>query len=126
MLCPNCKKELIVVERDSIELDYCPFCKGFWFDNREWDLLCRRLELREGRPIRDLYSIPKVRTREGLKNCPICSKKMEKFLSYGVILDRCPQKHGVWFDEGEISRLLNRSETSEEAPVKFLGEVFYR
>ena len=127
MFCPNCQKELIVVERDNIELDYCPFCKGFWFDNREWDLLCEGLSLNSGKPIGSLYSIPKVHVKEGIKKCPICSKSMEKFLAYNIVLDRCPDKHGVWFDEGEVSRLFARGDDSlKGTPVQFLGEVFVK
>ena len=32
MNCPICDVELVVVERDKIELDWCPKCSGFWFD----------------------------------------------------------------------------------------------
>ena len=77
MLCPNCKNELIVVEREKIELDYCTECNGFWFDNHEWDLLVERLALRGNKPVGDLYTIPKVFVNEGLKKCP-CSPCISK------------------------------------------------
>lgn len=127
MLCPNCKNELIVVEREKIELDYCTECNGFWFDNHEWDLLVERLALRGNKPIGDLYTIPKVFVNEGLKKCPCCDSNMEKFLAYSIVLDRCPKHHGVWFDKGEISRLFRKDSTKlEGTPVAFLGEVFYK
>lgn len=127
LFCPNCNNELIVVERDKVELDYCLSCNGFWFDNKEWDLLVERLQLRDNKPIGDLYSIPKVFVKEGQKSCPCCNAKMEKFLAYNIILDRCPNHHGVWFDKGEISRLFNRdSSDTKGTPMEFLGEVFYK
>ncbi len=127
MFCPNCKKELIIVEREQIELDYCPECKGFWFDNKEWDLLCQRLELRNGKPIGSLYSIPNIHVKEGIKQCPSCNENMDKILAYSIILDRCPNGHGVWFDEGEISRLFNKdSDKNFGTPINFLGETFYK
>lgn len=43
MDCPVCKKSLIVVERDNIELDYCIACKGFWFDAGELGLLAEKI-----------------------------------------------------------------------------------
>ena len=43
MLCPKCEKEMIAVERNDVELDYCMFCEGFWFDNYEWNVLCKKL-----------------------------------------------------------------------------------
>ena len=38
MKCPVCSLELIVVERNGIELDYCIQCQGFWFDAGEINL----------------------------------------------------------------------------------------
>ena len=127
MFCPNCKNELIAVERNKIELDYCLECNGFWFDNTEWDLLVESLDLRGNKPIGNLYTIPKVIVKEGLKKCPCCDSTMEKFLAYNIVLDRCPKQHGVWFDKGELARLFNKDLTKfEGTPVEFLGEVFYK
>ena len=44
MRCPKCKKEMILVERCDVELDYCMFCEGFWFDWEEWNILSKKLE----------------------------------------------------------------------------------
>jgi Zn-finger nucleic acid-binding protein len=35
MRCPNCDKNLLVIERSGIELDYCPGCRGVWLDRGE-------------------------------------------------------------------------------------------
>ncbi len=126
MLCPNCKKELIVVERGKIELDYCMFCEGFWFDNNEWNLLSERLYINDKKPLGNLYAIPKVLTGENIKNCPVCNGPMEKFMLFDTILDRCKKKHGIWFDKKEISNVLNAARGKEGIPVNFLGEVFYK
>jgi Zn-finger nucleic acid-binding protein len=38
MYCPVCKdKELVMSERQSIEIDYCPACRGVWLDRGELD-----------------------------------------------------------------------------------------
>ena len=118
---------MIVVERDKVELDYCLECNGFWFDNTEWDLLVERLDLRGNRPSEDLYAIPKALVNEGLKKCPCCNTVMEKFLAYSIILDRCPNHHGVWFDKGEVSRLFNKDSIKlDGTPIEYLGEIFYK
>ncbi len=128
MLCPKCKKEMIVVERDRLELDWCPFCKGFWFDHREWEILCQKLYMtRDVAPV-DIYSVPKINVNEETRICPICNEKTEKFQIYGVTLDRCKNKHGIWFDKGEISELLNKSQrkTQGENSINFMGEIFFK
>jgi Zn-finger nucleic acid-binding protein len=43
MFCPVCKSvELILTERQGIEIDYCPTCRGVWLDRGELDKLIER------------------------------------------------------------------------------------
>jgi Zn-finger nucleic acid-binding protein len=43
MLCPVCKGvELVMSERQGIEIDYCPTCRGIWLDRGELDKLIER------------------------------------------------------------------------------------
>jgi uncharacterized protein len=40
MKCPVCKTpDLLMTERQSIEIDYCPTCRGVWLDRGELDKL---------------------------------------------------------------------------------------
>jgi Zn-finger nucleic acid-binding protein len=40
MKCPACKTpDLLMTERRSIEIDYCPECRGVWLDRGELDKL---------------------------------------------------------------------------------------
>jgi uncharacterized protein len=40
MKCPVCKTtDLLMTERRSIEIDYCPDCRGVWLDRGELDKL---------------------------------------------------------------------------------------
>jgi Zn-finger nucleic acid-binding protein len=40
MKCPVCKTtDLLMTERRSIEVDYCPDCRGVWLDRGELDKL---------------------------------------------------------------------------------------
>jgi Zn-finger nucleic acid-binding protein len=38
MKCPRCKRALIGIECEAIEVDYCPDC-GLWLDSFEIDAL---------------------------------------------------------------------------------------
>ncbi|MDR0241231.1 MAG: zf-TFIIB domain-containing protein [Burkholderia sp.] len=43
MKCPVCKTpDLLMAERQSIEIDYCPTCRGVWLDRGELDKLIAR------------------------------------------------------------------------------------
>ncbi|MFM0738248.1 zf-TFIIB domain-containing protein [Paraburkholderia xenovorans] len=40
MKCPVCKTtDLLMTERRSVEIDYCPVCRGVWLDRGELDKL---------------------------------------------------------------------------------------
>lgn len=43
MLCPVCKTQnLQMAERQGIEIDYCPQCRGVWLDRGELDKIIER------------------------------------------------------------------------------------
>lgn len=39
MQCPNDQTTLAMTERQGIEIDYCPTCRGVWLDRGELDKL---------------------------------------------------------------------------------------
>jgi Zn-finger nucleic acid-binding protein len=45
MLCPTCDNtNLAMTDRQGIEIDYCPKCRGIWLDRGELDRLIERAE----------------------------------------------------------------------------------
>ena len=42
MKCPNCNVILIMTDRNGIEIDYCPDCRGVWLDRGELDKIIER------------------------------------------------------------------------------------
>ncbi len=42
MLCPVCKVGLTMSDRQGIEIDYCPQCRGIWLDRGELDKIIER------------------------------------------------------------------------------------
>lgn len=45
MQCPVCKDvQLVMSERQKIEIDYCPQCRGVWLDRGELDKVIERSE----------------------------------------------------------------------------------
>lgn len=42
MLCPVCKTSLALSDRNGIEIDYCPQCRGVWLDRGELDKIIER------------------------------------------------------------------------------------
>ncbi len=42
MPCPVCKTGLHMSDRQGIEIDYCPQCRGIWLDRGELDKIIER------------------------------------------------------------------------------------
>jgi len=128
MDCPVCEEPLIVVERDDVELDHCPWCRGLWFDAGELELLAERFEGVAGP---EVAALQPVASDEKVRRCPRCEARMEKVRAGQapeVLLDRCPRGHGLWFDHGELGALLGQLGDGVAAGatemVSFLGETF--
>ena len=129
MECPVCEEPLIVVEREKIELDFCPRCHGLWFDAGELALLAEMLH-RTLTPARG-DALEKAVTDEKPYPCPRCGRRMEKFnlgSAPRVRVDRCRAGHGLWFDHGELGSLMSQMPVKPgsrpEALLRFMGETF--
>ena len=45
MKCPSCSDvTLLISTRESVEIDYCPQCRGVWLDRGELDKIIERTE----------------------------------------------------------------------------------
>jgi Zn-finger nucleic acid-binding protein len=53
MKCPLCNTDLLMGERLTVQIDYCPKCRGIWLDNGKLDKI-----------IESSTSTPSTRRRE--------------------------------------------------------------
>ena len=42
MKCPSCSETLLMSEKNGIEIDYCPNCRGIWLDRGELEKIIER------------------------------------------------------------------------------------
>ena len=42
MKCPSCEEVLVMTERQGVEIDYCPKCRGVWLDKGELDKIIEK------------------------------------------------------------------------------------
>lgn len=127
MDCPICKVPLIVVERHSIEVDYCISCRGIWFDEGEIELLSEKVNINK---LEHIEFVKCGSSGEKSRTCPRCDKIMDKVIigrNTGFLIDKCPDDQGLWFDSGELSKatttisdINNRDKTEL---INFLGEL---
>jgi len=64
MNCPVCNIALTMSERQGIEIDYCPQCRGVWLDRGELDKIIERSS-----------SIPKEKTEKDRTPPGVIGKK---------------------------------------------------
>jgi len=116
---------MIILELDQVEIDYCYSCGGIWLDAGELELLL------EDSPVRDelLESFEIVpQAKEKPRKCPQCRKRMEK-VKVGkageVLIDQCRNKHGIWFDKGELEAVISSCGEEENSKVlSLLKNIF--
>lgn len=42
MKCPTCSIDLVMSDRQGVEIDYCPTCRGVWLDRGELDKIIEK------------------------------------------------------------------------------------
>ena len=58
MKCPQCETTLTIAERQGVEIDLCPKCRGVWLDRGELDKIIERSDAYERRDDRQVYREP--------------------------------------------------------------------
>ena len=51
MKCPLCAVDLVMADRQGVEIDYCPKCRGVWLDRGEIDKIIERSAAAEAAPV---------------------------------------------------------------------------
>lgn len=42
MKCPRCETTLLMADKNGVEIDYCPQCRGIWLDRGELEKIIER------------------------------------------------------------------------------------
>lgn len=125
MNCPVDNQPLVVLELDQVEIDYCTNCEGIWLDAGELELLIESEN--ERKKLLDLFG-DGDNVKERTYKCPICAKNMMKVevgTSQKILIDKCPKNHGLWFDNGELEKVLILGSAGKENKViDLLREMF--
>jgi Zn-finger nucleic acid-binding protein len=131
---------MIVLEIENVEIDHCVVCKGTWLDAGELSLLLEGADNKDqllSSMDQDADTNDCVRVgryddpaSEPQRPCPICEKKMRKILfscggSEGVMVDKCRHNDGLWFDEGELTGIMDMGDfPCEHRIYELLNNVF--
>lgn len=111
--CPACEEGHKLVSRpldgDATVLE-CGCCGGLWLGHEVFGLLQERALLREIQCLRNSHpsAPPTVQKGPLYRRCAVCGQRMNRRNfqnASGVVMDVCAG-HGVWFDLGELERIL--------------------
>ena len=124
--CPVCKSGLRAICVDDVTIDFCPNCRGSWFELDEFqrvyerrefvaELFLPRLPYLQRDPVLCRYCGNHTSRLE--KNCakckvpleflcPGCGKQLEETDRQGLSIDCCRECKGVWLDGGELTLLF--------------------
>lgn len=115
MKCPKDETTLATVDYEgAVQVDRCPTCRGMWLDQGELEQIERTKERDYTAELRELpdlvdkaYAMASQSAAPPL-DCPNCGRTMERrehaYCSQ-ILIDVCPQCHGVWLDADEIGAL---------------------
>lgn len=108
--CPRCKRSLDSLSIGSTQVRECTRCGGFWTSVDTFESICADKE-RQSAVINFIGSKPgEIANQRPISYvpCPDCKQLMNRSnfaRSSGVIIDLC-KEHGVWFDSGELPRII--------------------
>ena len=107
MKCPICNVELKKTKKFNVEVDYCPECRGIWFDKGEIKKISDGVE-KFNFPEPDTSKLSIATTHEKSFPCPVCSAKMVKYTdkTNKTIFDACIKGHGYWFEDMEFEQYV--------------------
>ena len=131
--CPGCGKPLDEYAVFSMRFEGCPACKGIWLFKDELRRLKNKVEHGSMRWLNDeINNIEKTSAVATKRVCPKCKNvKMVSaiFGNSSLVIDWCPQCHGMWLDQDEFDSVTGYLKHelynmhSKEMEKKALDEV---
>ncbi len=115
MQCGSCGAGMETIQYEGVEIDVCSGCNGIWLDAGELEkIVKKREETFDQKTVDELNALVKqshaMPAAEIARKvvCPKCQKDMTPAnyqYSSNIIIDRCPDGHGVWLDPGELDKV---------------------
>ncbi len=112
MTCPRCQTEMKQVMVSHVPVDMCPNCEGSFYDGDELEAIMEtpieELEKSELAPVLVADKLDCIDEDENL-DCPRCGEPMVRYrylITSDIVLDECPD-HGIWLDDGELTKMLD-------------------
>ncbi len=80
MPCPVCQVSLTISERQGVEIDFCPQCRGVWLDRGEIDKIIERSQPSQRPPAEQTYRPDRTIYSDSYDNRSYKKKRRKSFL----------------------------------------------
>jgi len=100
-ICPECDNPFVIIDVMGVEIDTCLDCGSFWFDIGELQVLTKKNKDVPGE------DMPKEASDY---KCPVCQTGMQQHVFQAgseLLVDTCPNSHGVYLERGELKGVLD-------------------
>jgi Zn-finger nucleic acid-binding protein len=106
MICPHCNRSLESVADRDLPVHNCPGCSGTWISGHSLHAMLAKSD--DSDSIEQILdSILKLDYRNSRRQCPACVGRYLKIVTIEATeLDFCASCKGVFFDPGELERVL--------------------
>ena len=98
--CPECNEYFNILHINNAEIDCCKKCEGLWFDPNELQIVMKTA---------DDITKDFLHAGKSKYECPICQTIMRKrsfLFPERLVVDICPEGHGVYFEKGELEQIF--------------------
>jgi hypothetical protein len=112
MNCPTDGTTLLMSERNGIEIDYCPQCRGVWLDRGELDKILERAKAESA------HEAPQAQPFQAQ---PQQYQQPEPSRGYEPRYDERRDSH---FSNGRDPRYGDPRYRKKKSPFEFLGDIF--
>lgn len=137
--CPRDGATLVATKYEGdVTVDRCPTCGGIWLDQGELEQVQQLVEKVHPETMTRLQMLNASINLAQQKQlpaiaCPVCTKTMfrkEYAHCSQILIDGCPEGHGMWLDRGELEALeqffeTQRREEREDSKTGSLWAAFW-
>lgn len=94
-----------------VDFEGCPKCHGMWLDKGELRKLKNKVNDGQlhwlNHQVDNFEAVSSIASSRPCPKCPTIKLRSVVFGQSGVVIDSCPQCHGVWLDRGEYDSIVH-------------------
>jgi len=124
MKCPSCDQPSMVetMTKGGVLIDVCKTCKGVWLDRGEVFFFSRK-----PKELETLLASEPTENTPSHRHCPRCDLNLHEvpFLRRDLVVDRCPECEGYWFDAGELQKAMDEDRHVFHLETEDAGTVVF-